>query len=71
MKITPETVDDIVTIIAHEFRSFGGGRTSQYNPIANALADKDPQFAAGVDIKDVVERVIQLNKQVVVHTLKS
>lgn len=64
MKIIPETKEDIVAIIAHEFRSFGGGKVSEWNPISIALKDSPPQFAAGVGIKEVSERVIELYEQV-------
>lgn len=60
MKIIPENNQDITAIIASEFRCFGGGRTSNYNPIANALADKAPSFAMGVDVQEVVDRVVEL-----------
>lgn len=49
--------DQIVEILAIIFPSFGGGKTSEWNPIANALADRPPQFAAGVDIATVVAAV--------------
>lgn len=60
MKIIPETTEDITTIIASEFRCFGGGNVSYGNPISMALRDQPPQFAAGVDVQDVVNRVIDL-----------
>ena len=63
MKVTPETVDDIVAIIAHTHRTFGGGRGSSNNPIAEALKNNPPQFAAGVDVKAVVLDVLALAKQ--------
>jgi len=50
MKVIPETEEDIVTIITTEFRSFGGARDPDNNPIAHALRGQPPQFAAGVDI---------------------
>lgn len=63
MKVIPENIDDIVAIIASEFRSFGGGRTSDSNPLVNALSDQPASFAAGVDIKEVVSRVLELTLQ--------
>lgn len=52
-------VDAITASIAKKFRTFGGGTTSSWgNPIAMALADKSAQFAAGVDVKEVVEFVL-------------
>jgi len=53
-----ETIKEITRRTAAQFRSFGGGKTSQWNPIAIALADKPPQFAAGVDIEEVVRFVL-------------
>lgn len=64
MKITPENPQDIVAIISAEFRTFGGGQGSSYNPIAAALQDSPPQFAAGVSVEDVVNRVISLYKKI-------
>ena len=60
MKIIPETAQDITTIITHEFRTFGGGQSDTSNPIAMALADSKPTFAAGVDVEQVVNRVLEL-----------
>ena len=40
------------------FPSFGGGRTSDYNPLVNAMKDKPPSFAAGVDIREVVLHIM-------------
>lgn len=60
MKIIPENIEDIVAIICHEFPSFGGGRASDNNPISMALKDESAVFAAGVDIKKVVKRVLEL-----------
>jgi len=39
------------------FRSFGMGQTSN-NPIAMAMQDKPPQFAAGVDVREVVDHIV-------------
>lgn len=60
MKIIPETNNDIAAIIAAEFRTFGGGRGSSHNPIAEALKNQPASFAAGVDVLDVVNRVLEL-----------
>lgn len=56
-------VDKITQIIGQKFRSFGGGQTGFNNPIAIALKDKPLQFAAGVDIKSVVEAVLREAKK--------
>jgi hypothetical protein len=42
MQIIPETEEDIVAIVAHEFRSFGGARDPGNNPIAHALKGQPP-----------------------------
>lgn len=49
---------EIVTKVCEKTRTFGCGRTSQYNPIANTLKDREPLFAAGVDVREVVDLVI-------------
>lgn len=56
-------IDRITQIIAHNFRSFGGGQKSNWNPVVNALKDKPLQFAAGVDIKDVVTAVLKESRR--------
>lgn len=55
-------IDKITQIIGRKFRSFGGGQTSNWNPIINALKDNPLQFAAGVDIKSVVKAVLKADK---------
>ncbi len=50
-------IDDIVAAVAAEFRTFGGGQDSEYNPVTHALKDHEPMFAAGVDVRDVVKFV--------------
>lgn len=61
--IKQQKVDKIVQIITQKFRTFGGGRTSKLNPIVNALSNEAPSFAAGVDVREVVETVVwELNK---------
>tara|TARA_R110000822_G_scaffold110654_3_gene240904 strand:+ start:10685 stop:10912 length:228 start_codon:yes stop_codon:yes gene_type:complete len=61
MKI--ETKKDIVEVIASEFRGFGGGKSSEFNPLSSALSDSPPVFALGVSVEDVVKRVLQLKRQ--------
>lgn len=52
--------DEIVKAVAASFPSFGGGKGSNgWNPIADALKDKPAQFAAGADIKAVVNFVLE------------
>lgn len=50
--------EQITIACANKFRSWGGGKTSDYNPIVNALSGGPLEFAAGVDIKDVVSFVL-------------
>lgn len=52
-------VDRITQIVGKRFRSFGGGQGSRFNPVADALKDKPLQFAGCVDIKSVVEVVLE------------
>ncbi len=49
----------LVKLVGEKFRSFGGGQTSNYNPLVNALSDRPLCFAAGVDIKEVVEFITE------------
>jgi pilus assembly protein TadC len=51
------TAASIVQTIGERFRTFGGGRGSEFNPLAQALKDQRLQFAAGVDVEDVVATV--------------
>ena len=59
MIVTPETPQDITALVAANFRSFGGGRGSKYNPISEALKDSPASFAAGVDIQEVVDFILE------------
>ena len=45
----------LIDFVARAFPSFGGGRTSDSNPVAMALKDKPPMFVAGQDISEVVK----------------
>ena len=51
-------VTQMVGRVAANFRTFGGGRGSQFNPIADALKDQKPTFAAGVDVEEVVRFIL-------------
>lgn len=53
-----EQIQEIIDSVAANFRTFGGGRKSEWNPIANAIADAPPQFAAGVNVEAVVRHII-------------
>ncbi len=52
----------IIERVTRSFRSFGGGKTSDWgNPISRALKDQPPQFAAGVDIGQVVDFIMRMD----------
>lgn len=55
-----QTINYIVAACAARFRSFGRGSRAGIgtNPLAEMLRDCEPQFAAGVDIREVVEFVM-------------
>lgn len=59
-KVDDDEIQQITAAVAAKFRCFGRGSSPvvEGNPIAAALADHDPQFAAGVDVREVVEFVI-------------
>jgi hypothetical protein len=49
----------LVISISKKFRTFGGGdKDTRNNPIAVALRDKPLQFAVGVDVKEVIEFIL-------------
>lgn len=52
-------INKLTEITGQRFRSFGGGQGSNWNPVVNALKDNPLQFAAGVDIKDVIVFVLE------------
>ena len=58
MKINDKQLSDLVKRTGQYFPTFGGGQLSNYNPIVNALSDKPYQFAAGVDIENVVSFIL-------------
>lgn len=52
--------DEIVNAVAESFTCFGkGSQLAQGNPIAHVLKDKPPVFAAGVEVKAVVQFVLE------------
>lgn len=54
---------EIVRRIGCQFRTFGGGRVrDESNPIAVALKDRPLQFAAGIDVAEVVHFVLGVEK---------
>ena len=58
MRTREFAVDDIVGLIGQRFRTFGGGRDSDTNPMARALKNEPLMFAAGVDVRAIVELVL-------------
>ncbi len=48
-------LDEIVSSVGSKFRTFGGNKFNPDNPVSRALAERPLQFAAGVDVKEVVE----------------
>ena len=55
-------IEDVVKQVGNSFPTFGGGRGSEWNPVAEALKNKPTVFAAGVDVKSVVEFVFGLTR---------
>lgn len=47
--------------IQSQFRTFGGGRATANNPMAHALKDEPLQFAACVNVADVVRVVLDVS----------
>ena len=58
-ELTSEELEEHVSKVGNNFRSFGGGKGSDWNPVAAALKDNPLQFAAGVDVSDVVDFVLK------------
>lgn len=63
--MTKKKIDSIVESVQGNFRTFGGGKHDQgsNNPISAALKDAPAQFAAGVDVREVVLHVLKLAKK--------
>lgn len=53
-----ERVAIIAEAVAKKFTCFGGGRDSEWNPIAHAMKDRPLAFAAMVPVADVVNFVL-------------
>lgn len=60
MRLSDENLHEIMAEIGVRFRTFGGGVASEWNPISAALKDRPLQFAAGVDVADVVRLVVNM-----------
>lgn len=60
-KLTPQELEVITSMVQDEFKTFGGGQKSTWgNPILAALEDHEPAFAAGVNVKEVINYVVDL-----------
>lgn len=60
-RIDDEKVQEIMAEIGVRFRTFGGGIVGNAdNPLSHALKDKPLQFAAGVDVREVIRLVLAL-----------
>jgi hypothetical protein len=64
MRMTQKNIDQIVRVIAQNFRCFGGGQFTEGNPLSVALQNNPPQFAAGVDVRDVVLFVLKQDRDI-------
>lgn len=53
-----KSVDQIVEAIGRRFRTFGGGVSSKWNPMSLALRNDPLSFAGAVDVREVVEFVL-------------
>jgi hypothetical protein len=57
-------IDQIVEKVTTNFRTFGGGYVTPGNPISSALANHPASFAAGVDVREVVEFILKQNSAI-------
>lgn len=49
----------LVTKVTEHCRTFGGPKKSDWgNPLVDLLKDEPPQFAAGVDVRSVVDLIV-------------
>ena len=60
--VPDDKIREIMAEIGVRFRCFGGGVSNEYNPISVALKNQPLQFAAGVDVEDVVRLVISMSR---------
>lgn len=66
-----ELIDSIIAEIETHFRTFGGDRQPTENPISEAMKGKPLVFAAGVDVRDVVEIVAGLTLNHLMEKMKA
>lgn len=57
-----QMIDEITDQIAEKFLTFGGKKNNPQsnNPIDHALAGGPPKFALGVDVRQVVQKTVEL-----------
>lgn len=53
-------IDTITKYVGLNFPSFGGGQIVEGNPIAVALKDGPFQFAAGVNVREVITAIFEV-----------
>lgn len=51
-------LQDLIKSVSENFRTFGGGNVTMGNPISHVLQDEPLQFAAGVDVKQVIVAIL-------------
>jgi hypothetical protein len=56
-------VDELAESIKQHFRTFGDRQQSDWNPIVNATAGEPLQFAAGVDVAEVIVHILHYLQQ--------
>lgn len=49
----------LTAVVSGKVRCFGAGATSEWNPLTATLADRPAMFAAGVDVKEVVDIILR------------
>jgi hypothetical protein len=59
--VKQKQIESIVEQVTKQFRTFGGGVIGDpNNPISHWTKDEPAQFAAGVNVREVVECVVKL-----------
>lgn len=61
--IEDEKVHEIMAEVGVRFRTLGGGVINTDNPISIATKDQPLQFAAGVDVAQVVRLVLSMTRR--------
>lgn len=59
--VSMRDIDGLIRAVCANFRTFGGGQEPAWgNPIAAALKNEPPTFAAGVDVREVVDYIVRI-----------